>query len=53
MAIATSVSCRPCPRVVDTLAAVAREGDLVITLGAGSIGGIGPKLLARLREEGT
>ncbi|MBK7976209.1 MAG: UDP-N-acetylmuramate--L-alanine ligase [Deltaproteobacteria bacterium] len=41
------------PEVVDTLAAVAREGDLVITLGAGSIGGIGPKLLARLRGEGT
>jgi len=41
------------PEVVDTLAAVARDGDMVITLGAGSIGGIGPKLLARLRGEGT
>jgi UDP-N-acetylmuramate--alanine ligase len=29
----------------------ARAGDLVLTLGAGSIGSVGPRILSRLREE--
>jgi hypothetical protein len=29
---------------------VVRDGDLVLTLGAGSIGTVGPKLLERLRS---
>jgi UDP-N-acetylmuramate--alanine ligase len=36
--------------VVDELAATAREGDLVLTLGAGSISQVGGRLLAKLRE---
>jgi UDP-N-acetylmuramate--alanine ligase len=34
--------------VLDRLAAIAEPGDLVITLGAGSIGSVGPKVLAAL-----
>ena len=37
-------------RAIDTVAPVLREGDLVLTLGAGSIGGLGAKLLERLAE---
>jgi UDP-N-acetylmuramate--alanine ligase len=37
-------------RGVDALAAVAQDGDLVLTLGAGSVWQAGDKLLARLRE---
>jgi len=32
------------------LAQLARPGDMVITLGAGSIGTVGPRLLQLLRE---
>jgi UDP-N-acetylmuramate--alanine ligase len=32
------------------LAPTLREGDLVLTLGAGSIGGLGPRILSALRE---
>ena len=39
-------------RGVDALARVAQDGDLVLTLGAGSVWQAGDKLLARLREEG-
>jgi UDP-N-acetylmuramate--alanine ligase len=35
------------PRVVATLA---RDGDLVVTMGAGSIGGVGDRILAALRD---
>jgi UDP-N-acetylmuramate--alanine ligase len=35
----------------DAVAAVLRPGDLVLTLGAGSVGSLGPRLLARLRGE--
>ena len=38
-------------RGVDALLDVARDGDLVLTLGAGSVWQAGDKLLARLREE--
>jgi len=38
------------PEVVDELARVVRDGDLVVTLGAGSIGTVGSKLLERLRS---
>jgi UDP-N-acetylmuramate-alanine ligase len=36
------------PAVIDE---EARAGDLVLTLGAGSIGSGGPRILSRLREE--
>jgi UDP-N-acetylmuramate--alanine ligase len=36
--------------LVSDLAAVARAGDAVITLGAGSIGGVPQRLVAALRE---
>jgi UDP-N-acetylmuramate--alanine ligase len=36
--------------VVERLAGELRAGDLVVTLGAGSISGLGERLLARLRE---
>jgi len=35
-------------RIVEHLADVCRRGDLVLTLGAGDVGQIGPELLARL-----
>ncbi len=35
-------------RVVDRLAQITRPGDLVLTLGAGDVGQIGPELLRRL-----
>jgi UDP-N-acetylmuramate--alanine ligase len=38
-------------RGVDALLAVAQDGDLVLTLGAGSVWQAGDKLLAKLREE--
>ena len=38
--------------VVERLAAIARPGDLVVTLGAGSISTVGAKLLAALAERG-
>jgi UDP-N-acetylmuramate--alanine ligase len=38
-------------RVLDFLAGEAREGDLVLTLGAGSISTLGARLVERLREE--
>jgi len=38
-------------RGVDALLKVAQDGDLVLTLGAGSVWQAGDKLLARLREE--
>ena len=34
--------------VPDAVAALAAPGDLAITLGAGSIGAVGPKVLAAL-----
>jgi UDP-N-acetylmuramate--alanine ligase len=39
--------------VVTTVSSLARRGDAVITLGAGSIGTVGPRVLAALgrREE--
>ena len=39
-------------RGVEALLAVAQEGDLVLTLGAGSVWQAGEKVLERLREEG-
>ena len=39
--------------VAPRLAALARDGDLVITLGAGSIGTVGPRVLQALRERAT
>jgi len=42
------------PDVTDVAAAVARlvrPGDLVVTLGAGSIGAVGPEILAALSAE--
>ena len=44
------------PALDDVPAAVARlatAGDLVITLGAGSIGGVGDRILDALRRKGT
>jgi UDP-N-acetylmuramate--alanine ligase len=38
-------------RGVDALLAIAQDGDLVLTLGAGSVWQAGDKLLAKLREE--
>lgn len=38
-------------RGIDAVAAAAQEGDLVLTLGAGSVSQAGDKILARLREE--
>ena len=32
------------------VARMAREGDLVLTMGAGSIGGLGPKVLEAIRS---
>ena len=37
-------------RVAAELAPELREGDLVLTLGAGSVGHIGPELLAAIEE---
>jgi UDP-N-acetylmuramate--alanine ligase len=48
--------CRAAARPSDaaaTLASLVREGDLVVTLGAGDVTTIGPALLARLRERTT
>ncbi len=39
--------------VLDVLVETVRDGDMVLTLGAGSIGGVGAKLLERLRGEGS
>ncbi len=39
--------------VLDVLAETVRDGDMVLTLGAGSIGGVGARLLERLRGEGS
>jgi UDP-N-acetylmuramate--alanine ligase len=36
----------------DVLAGLAREGDLVLTLGAGTITTVGPQVLALLGERG-
>jgi UDP-N-acetylmuramate--alanine ligase len=36
----------------DAVASIARPGDAVLTLGAGSIAGVGPRLLARLAGAG-
>ena len=44
------------PRLEDVptaVASIARPGDLVITLGAGSIGGIGDRVLDAIRKRGT
>lgn len=40
-------------RVLETLVAVAAPGDLVVTLGAGSISTLGARLLARLAERSS
>jgi UDP-N-acetylmuramate--alanine ligase len=40
-------------RVLETLAEVAAPGDLVVTLGAGSISTLGARLLARLAERSS
>jgi UDP-N-acetylmuramate--alanine ligase len=37
------------PRILDYLCEATRRGDLVLTLGAGDVGQLGPDLLARLR----
>lgn len=37
-------------RVTDAVVALARPGDMVITLGAGSIGSVGPRILQALQE---
>jgi UDP-N-acetylmuramate--alanine ligase len=39
--------------VPESVAAIARPGDLVLTLGAGSIGGVGDRILQALREKGA
>jgi len=39
--------------LADRVAGDARPGDLVVTLGAGSISGVGPEILARLRERAS
>ena len=39
--------------VVERLAELAQPGDLVVTLGAGSISSLGARLLERLREVQT
>ena len=41
---------RDLAEVPDALAGELRPGDLVITLGAGSISGLGPRILAALAE---
>ncbi len=38
-------------RVIDHLVHITRPGDLLLTLGAGDVGQLGPELLARLRSE--
>jgi UDP-N-acetylmuramate--alanine ligase len=40
-------------RVLDHLLAVTRPGDLVLTLGAGDVGQLGPELLKRLEADGS
>ena len=37
----------------DAVAAIARPGDLVLTLGAGSIGSVGDRILEALRAKGA
>ena len=39
--------------VADTVAALARAGDLVLTVGAGDVTMVGPEVLLRLREPAT
>jgi len=43
---------RTLDEVVDTLVTIARRGDLVITLGAGSIGSVPTRLLTALEQHG-
>ena len=38
-------------RVTEVLAPELRDGDMVITLGAGNVGAVGPQLLAALEAE--
>ena len=59
VAAAVQAAGGPAPTIVHALddvpaavAAIARPGDLVITLGAGSIGAVGPKVLAALTARG-
>jgi UDP-N-acetylmuramate--alanine ligase len=35
------------------VAALSRRGDLIVTLGAGSIGGVADRILAAIRERGA
>ena len=39
-----------CANLPDTVAPALSHGDVVITMGAGSIGGIGKKILEQLRQ---
>jgi UDP-N-acetylmuramate--alanine ligase len=39
-------------RVAEVLAPELRDGDMVITLGAGNVGAVGPQLLAALEDSG-
>jgi UDP-N-acetylmuramate--alanine ligase len=41
---------RDLDRVAETLAPELRDGDMVITLGAGNVGAVGPQLLAALED---
>ncbi|HET9012474.1 MAG TPA: hypothetical protein VFN38_11705, partial [Gemmatimonadaceae bacterium] len=42
---------KPLEDLPAAVARIVRRGDLVITLGAGSIGGVGERILAALRGE--
>ena len=38
---------------IDAAAALAEEGDMILTLGAGSVSQLGPMILERLRQRNT
>jgi len=38
---------------IEAAAAVAEEGDMILTLGAGSVSQLGPMILERLRQRNT
>ena len=38
---------------IEAAAAVAEQGDMILTLGAGSVSQLGPMILERLRERNT
>ena len=41
------------PEAIEAAAAVAEEGDMILTLGAGSVSQLGPMILERLRQRNT